>query len=809
MCGIVGYTGPREAGPILIEGLKRLEYRGYDSAGIALVDDAGDLFVEKRAGKLVNLQTAIADRTPHAAIGLAHTRWATHGRPNDLNAHPHRDCTGEITVIHNGIIENFRELREGLEARGHVLTSETDTEAIAHLVEEAYRGDLADAVRDALGRLEGAFAIVVMHIGEGDRLVGARKDVPLVVGLGDGESFLASDVAAILAHTDRIVFLEDGDVADLRPWGVTITDLDGAPLERAVTTIDWSPEAAEKGGYEHFMLKEIHEQPESLSQCIAGRVDRSDRIAIDELAGLESVIRDVTRIELIACGSAHYASLVGAAALQGWAGIPVRANIGSEFRYGPPPLDERTLVIAVTQSGETADTIAPTRLARERGCPVIAVTNTVGSAITREADAVLFLQAGPEIAVAASKTFVTQVTTLIMLAAAIAKIRGTLPEDDERALGTALRALPAAAARALARRRADHPRPRPPIRELARVHVRRPRRDLPGRARGSAQAEGGQLRPCRGLRGGRAQARTHLAAGRRMPAGRRRDPLVGLRQADQQRDGGASPRRQGDRGRHRGRRGHRRLRRRRLPGPRHPRGAQPGPGHHPAPAVRVSHRGRPRHGRRPAAQPGQIGHGRVADGPADPTGALEPSPGLVPAGTTELGIDIIKVDRIRAALDRFGPRFSRRVLTDAERRYVRDRPETMAGRWAAKEAVSKVLGLGVRGIGWRDIEIERLPTGQPAVRLHGRAAARAGQLGMDRIAVSITHESDYAVAIAFGIRTAGGRYIFPPDIEDRLDERERRILARIERLRVTAEAGGAAALASDAPQPRPAGRSRA
>ena len=230
MCGIVGYTGPREAGPILIEGLQRLEYRGYDSAGIALVDDAGDLFVEKRAGKLVNLQTAIADRTPHAAIGLAHTRWATHGRPNDLNAHPHQDCTGEITVIHNGIIENFRELRDGLEARGHTLTSETDTEAIAHLVEEAYDGDLADAVRrrpaPARGRLRASSSCTR---GEGDRLVGARKDVPLVVGLGDGESFLASDVAAILAHTDRIVFLEDGDVADLRPWGVTITDVDGVP----------------------------------------------------------------------------------------------------------------------------------------------------------------------------------------------------------------------------------------------------------------------------------------------------------------------------------------------------------------------------------------------------------------------------------------------------------------------------------------------------------------------------------------------------------------------------------------------------
>ena len=449
MCGIVGYTGPREAGPILIEGLKRLEYRGYDSAGIALVDDAGDLFVEKRAGKLANLQTAIADRTPHAAIGLAHTRWATHGRPNDLNAHPHRDCTGEITVIHNGIIENFRELRDGLEARGHTLTSETDTEAIAHLVEEAYQGDLAAAVRDALGRLEGAYAIVVMHTGEGDRLIGARKDVPLLVGLGDGESFLASDVAAILAHTDRVVFLEDGDIADLRPWGVTVTDLAGAPLERSVTTIDWSPEAAEKGGYPHFMLKEIHEQPESLSQSIAGRVDRDDRLHAEELDGVEDAIRAADRVEIVACGSAYYASLVGAAAIQGWTGLPARASVGSEFRYAPPPLTGRTLVIAVTQSGETADTIAPTRLARDRGCTVIAVTNTVGSAITREAEAVVFLQAGPEIAVAASKTFVTQVTTLVVLAAAIAKIRGSLAGEAEQELADALHALPGAAQRAI------------------------------------------------------------------------------------------------------------------------------------------------------------------------------------------------------------------------------------------------------------------------------------------------------------------------------------------------------------------------
>jgi glucosamine--fructose-6-phosphate aminotransferase (isomerizing) len=449
MCGIVGYTGPREAGPILIEGLRRLEYRGYDSAGIALVDDGGDLFVEKKAGKLANLEIAIADRTPHAALGLAHTRWATHGRPNDLNAHPHQDCTGEITVIHNGIIENFRELRDGLEARGHKLTSETDTEALAHLVEEAYTGDLADAVRAALRRAEGAYAIAVMHRGEGDRLVGARKDVPLVVGLADGESFLASDVAAILAHTDQVVFLQDGDIADLRPWGVTITDLDGTEVQRDITTIDWTSEAAEKGGYEHFMLKEIHEQPETLRQTIAGRVTREDHIWLEELEGFEETIRNVDRVELIACGTAYYAALVGANAIQDWIGIPARATVGSEFRYSPPPIDGRTLVIAVTQSGETADTIAPTRLARERGAPVIAVTNTVGSAITREADRILFLQAGPEIAVAASKTFVAQVTTLIILAAAIAKARGTLGAEQELELGAALHALPAGAARAI------------------------------------------------------------------------------------------------------------------------------------------------------------------------------------------------------------------------------------------------------------------------------------------------------------------------------------------------------------------------
>jgi glucosamine--fructose-6-phosphate aminotransferase (isomerizing) len=449
MCGIVGYTGPRAAGPILLEGLRRLEYRGYDSAGIALVTESGELFVEKRAGKLANLTSALLDRTPNAGIGLAHTRWATHGRPNDLNAHPHVDCTGAITVIHNGIIENFRELRDGLESRGHVLSSDTDTEALAHLVEDAYAGDLADAVRAALAQVEGAYAVAVMHRGEPDRLVGARQNVPLVVGLGDGEAFLASDVAAILAHTDRVIFLEDGDVVDLRPTRATITAVDGSPRERLVTRVDWTPEAAEKGGFAHFMLKEIHEQPQALRQCLAGRLGPRGTVRTDELAGMAAALASVDRVEFVACGSASYAALVGAAAVQEWTGLPARVTVGSEFRYSPPPLDARTLVIAVTQSGETADTIAPTRLARQRGCPIIAVTNTVGSAITREADAVLYLQAGPEVAVAASKTFTTQVLTLVLVAAQIARIRGTLDPGVESRLVRDLRALPDAAQRAL------------------------------------------------------------------------------------------------------------------------------------------------------------------------------------------------------------------------------------------------------------------------------------------------------------------------------------------------------------------------
>ena len=462
MCGIVGYIGPRDAAPILLDGLARLEYRGYDSAGIALVTASGELFVEKRAGKLANLRTALLDATPEAAVGLAHTRWATHGRPNDLNAHPHTDCTGDVTVIHNGIIENYRELRDELLTRGHRFDSETDTEVLAHLVEEAYAGDIADALRAALRQADGAYAVAVLHRREPARLVGARRNVPLVVGLGDGENMLASDVTAVLAHTRRVMFLDEGDVADLRADDVRITDLEGIPRTREVHVIDWSIEAAEKGGFDHFMLKEMHEQPVAIRSAITGRI-HGDEIRLDELAPILDAVRGATRIELIACGSAAYASAIGATLLESWTGLPARWNIGSEFRYSPPPLDDRTLVIAVTQSGETADTLAPVKLARERGCTVIAITNTVGSAITREADAVLFLQAGPEICVVATKTFATQVTTLVLLAAAVAKARGRLDPDLERQLVAALRALPDQAERALVMAR--------PAADLARRYV--------------------------------------------------------------------------------------------------------------------------------------------------------------------------------------------------------------------------------------------------------------------------------------------------------------------------------------------------
>jgi len=449
MCGIVGYVGPRNAAPILLEGLRRLEYRGYDSAGIAVLTDEGKVFLEKKAGKLTNLTDHLNGGAPAGHQGIAHTRWATHGRPNDTNAHPHTDCTGNLALIHNGIIENYREIKDRLAAMGHAFKSETDTEVLAHLIEEHYRGDLVEAVRGALNEVRGAYAIGVLHVEHPDRIVGARMNVPLIVGLGDGESFLASDVPAILEHTKNVVILQEGDIADVTTDGVRIVGLDGVEVSREVTRIRWNIEAAEKGGFPHFTLKEIYEQPHAIQEALRGRVDLAGNVSLPELDAIEEKLRRVERIYVVGCGTARYAGEVGAYLLQEWARLPAATQIGSEMRYSPPPIDDRTLVISVSQSGETADTLAPQKLAVEMGAVVVVVTNVVGSAITREADAVCYLQAGPEIAVASTKAFVTQVVVLEMIALHMARLRGTLNARQLRSFGLALRELPAQAAETL------------------------------------------------------------------------------------------------------------------------------------------------------------------------------------------------------------------------------------------------------------------------------------------------------------------------------------------------------------------------
>ena len=339
MCGIVGYVGPRDAAPILIEGLRRLEYRGYDSAGIAVVTGAREVFIEKKAGKLNNLTDHLNGDAPAGHPGIGHTRWATHGQPNDTNAHPHTDCTGHLALIHNGIIENYAEIKTRLVAEGHRFTSETDTEVLAHLIETKYTGDLVEAVRLALNDVRGAYAIGVMHTDHPDRIVGARMNVPLIVGLGDGEGFLASDVPAILEHTKNVVVLHEGDIADVTPTGTRIISLDGIEVDRDVTEIHWTIEAAEKGGFPHFTLKEIYEQPHAIQECLRGRVDATGAVTLPELDPIEDRLREIERVYIVGCGTASYAAQVAAYLIQDWVGLPAAMQVGSEMRYSPPPID--------------------------------------------------------------------------------------------------------------------------------------------------------------------------------------------------------------------------------------------------------------------------------------------------------------------------------------------------------------------------------------------------------------------------------------------------------------------------------------
>jgi glutamine---fructose-6-phosphate transaminase (isomerizing) len=455
MCGIVGYVGARPARELLLAGLHKLEYRGYDSAGISVIAD-GHIEAVRAVGNLTVLRAKLesADRgepvgapvalaAKPAGTGIGHTRWATHGRVSEENAHPHFDSADRVHVVVNGIVENYMALKQRLIEGGCEFTSETDAEVIAHLVAEHFAGDLADAVRSAYRELEGHFAFVAMTLDEPHALVGARKECPLVVGRGDGEQFVASAVPAFLAETRRVQFIQNGEIVLLTPQDVTITTADGRPVERAIETVDWDQETAEKGGFETFMLKEIHEQADALAETISDRTAGATGVDLDEEGALAtSILAEARRIVIVACGTAYHAGVIGRYAIEEWARLPVEIDIASEYRYRNPVVGPGDLVIGISQSGETADTLAAMRLARERGATVLAITNTIGSQATRDADGVLFTRAGLEIGVAATKTFVCQVAVMYLLGLRLAELRGTLARERIAELVAELKHLP-------------------------------------------------------------------------------------------------------------------------------------------------------------------------------------------------------------------------------------------------------------------------------------------------------------------------------------------------------------------------------
>ncbi len=443
MCGIVGYTGPQSAATPLIEGLRRLEYRGYDSAGIAL-GTSPKLFVEKKAGKLANLESALS-KVPEVHSGIGHTRWATHGGPTDQNAHPHLDNEGKLAVIHNGIIENYSELKAELQQHGHVFESETDTESVAHLLSDlrkANNGDLTIAMREAVKRLRGSFTLLAIHADQPEVIVGVRRNSPLVAGIGQGENFLASDVAAFIEYTKRAIELGQDEVITITPNSISITDLAGKEIEPREYQITWDAAAAQKGGYQHFMLKEIFEQPKAVADTLLGRLV-DGHIAIDELNLSKEELKSLKKILVLACGTAYHAGLVAKYAIEKWANIPVEVELASEFRYRDPIVDRQTLVITISQSGETMDTLMAQRHAKENGAKVLAVCNTNSSTIPRESDAVIYTHAGPEIAVASTKALLTQIVAIYLIALYLGEVRGVLTSKEVTSIFEEMQELPA------------------------------------------------------------------------------------------------------------------------------------------------------------------------------------------------------------------------------------------------------------------------------------------------------------------------------------------------------------------------------
>src|SRR3954466_1794759 len=486
MCGIVGYVGAGAGMDVVLEGLRRLEYRGYDSAGVAVLSDDGVLQVQRRAGKLANLEKVVGDDPLPGTLAIGHTRWATHGPPTDRNAHPHIDCTGKVAVVHNGTIENFESLVAGLEARGHERRSETDTEAVAHLIEERYDGDLAAAVRSVCRDLEGSFVLVVAHADAPDVVVGARRNLPLVIGLGDGENFLGSDVTAFIGHTREARIVDQDQVVELRRDGVTVTRLDGTVVDGESLHVDWDPAAAEKGGHEFFMLKEIEEQPAAIRETLGGRMQEDGLLHLDELSMSDEDIRDIEQVFIVACGSAYHSGVVGKYAIERWCRLPVEVEMASEFRYRDPVLGRNTLVIAVSQSGETADTLEAVRHARSQRAKVLAVTNTIGSTISRESDAALYTRGGPEVAVASTKATMTQITAMYLVGLYLAQVRGTRDADEVRAHLHDLREIPDLVTEVLSRME--------PVRALARELANEPRVLFLGRHVGYPMALEGALK---------------------------------------------------------------------------------------------------------------------------------------------------------------------------------------------------------------------------------------------------------------------------------------------------------------------------
>jgi glucosamine--fructose-6-phosphate aminotransferase (isomerizing) len=429
MCGIVGYVGGRPAVPIILDGLRRLEYRGYDSAGIAVLDPANRLLVRRASGKLRNLEDVIRVDPLEGSFGVGHTRWATHGRPTEENAHPHRDCHGDLVVVHNGIIENYLELKAQLQQEGHRFQTETDTEVIAHLIEKHFTGSLEEAVRQAVRQLRGVFAIAVLSRKDPGKIVAARMGPPAVVGLGDGEYFVASDVPAILSHTRDVFFLADGDLAVITSEGVRLSNFDGQPVKRQVTHILWDPIMAEKGGYKHFMLKEIFEQPRAVRDTIVGRVElETGSVFLDEMDISPDEFRSFRQVKIVACGTSWHAALAGKFMIEKLARLPVEVDYGSEFRYRDPILGPDVLTVVISQSGETADTLAAQREAKLKGSKTLAICNVPGSMVTREASGTIYTHAGPEIGVASTKAFTTQLAALFLLALHLARVRGALDE---------------------------------------------------------------------------------------------------------------------------------------------------------------------------------------------------------------------------------------------------------------------------------------------------------------------------------------------------------------------------------------------